>query len=200
MSCDDDTISSRPKTKQLDFLNAVGNQWAYFVYDSLAEAADTVDVRIEGFASLPDGGGQAKVWTYSYRNWTNSSGAPRVDTEYVQIVGDTIKIHRPYPPELVTVMQNWRVGQTWTSGEDYIDTTTIVTDDERASTPAGLFTDVLLIERNWLAFEVGNESSTLYYSSEVGWAIKHFKTAVLPEEDSNVVNEIWGVLSFTSAE
>lgn len=200
MGCDDETISSKPNSTLLDFPNAVGNRWAYYVYDSLRTEGDTVDVHIAGFTTLPNGGGQAKIWTYSYRNWTAEGGGPRVDTEYVQVIGDTIKIHRPYPPELVTLMRSWWIGRTWTSGGVYPDTTTVVADDRQINTPFGYFTDLLLIERSWLAFEVGNESSSFFFADDTGFVVKHYRTYLLPEEDSLRVNELWAALSFSPAQ
>ncbi len=196
VGCDDDTVSSKTNLDVINFPNAVGSQWTYFVHDSLLEAGDTVDVHITGLATLPGGGGQAKIWTCTYRNWTNETGGERIDTEYVQIIGDTIRIHRPRAPEQVTILKTWWLGRTWTSGEGHIDTTTLVAENKQINTPFGWFTNALQIERKWSAFEVGNESSTLYFVDDVGLVFKHYRTYLLPEEDSLNANEVWGILDY----
>lgn len=199
MGCDDDSTSSGDNLNVIEFPNAIGSHWIYYVYDSLVEAGDTVDVRITGFTTLPDGGGQAKVWTFSYRNWTSETGGARVDTEYVQTIGDTIKIHRPHMPELVTILQTWWVGRTWTSGAGHIDTTTMVAVHDQRYTPLGIVPNVLEIERDWRTSDVG-ENSTLFLAPNIGLIVKHYQRFSLPPDDSLSVNELWAVMSYSSGE
>jgi hypothetical protein len=83
-SCDKDT--TKPKTITSNYFpNTVGDSWEYEVYDSSAFNGIpeyTVKVNITSTVKLIDGI-NANVWQYEYP-WGN-------DTNYVRIIGDTVK-------------------------------------------------------------------------------------------------------------
>lgn len=84
-SCKKDTIPNKVASEY--FPNKVGNYWEYEVDDSTSNYPEVkkyyVKVRIQGIKKLVDGI-DAYIWEYEYP-WGK-------DTNYLRIVGDTIKI------------------------------------------------------------------------------------------------------------
>lgn len=85
-SCHKDTI--KPNTTASEYFpNLIGDYWEYNVHDSTAGYTVvenyTVKVTIVGITKLIDGN-DAYVWQYAYPSL--------IDTNYIRIVGDTVKI------------------------------------------------------------------------------------------------------------
>ena len=67
-----------------DYPNKIGDQWVYFVYDSMAHTSDTLTVTIASAGSLNGAG--TLLWQYSY-----SSGY--IDTLQTLVSGDTVSYY-----------------------------------------------------------------------------------------------------------
>ena len=84
-SCHKDTVKPNIQASEY-FPNSIGDYWEYDVHDSTAGYTEvenyTVKVTIAGITKLVDGN-DAYVWQYSYPSGN--------DTNYIRIVGDTVK-------------------------------------------------------------------------------------------------------------
>ncbi len=85
ISCHKDAI--KPNTSGSEYFpNSIGDYWEYNVHDSTAGYTAenyAVKVTIVGITKLVDGN-DAYVWKYEYPS--------TIDTNYIRIVGDTVKI------------------------------------------------------------------------------------------------------------
>lgn len=137
------------------FANNVGNYWEYDVYDSSSvrvhsdyPRAYTVKVIISGIQKLVDGK-DATVWEYQYP-WGN-------DTNYVRLVGDTVKIFdRVYSRSIEDLnfprqifLLPFEISKRWDGKLLYIDTSRVIRQED-VTVPAQTFTNCFDLFRHYL--------------------------------------------------
>jgi hypothetical protein len=150
-SCHKDTV--KPNTSASEYFpNSIGDYWEYNVHDSTAGYTQTenytVKVRITGIKKLVDGN-DAYVWKYEYPS--------RTDTNYIRIVGDTVKIFDliysrsirdlKFPREIYIIPFNDE--QRW-NGKLLLTDTFHVYTVPSVDTHAGLFTNCFNIYHHYL--------------------------------------------------
>jgi len=122
-----------------DFPNTRGWQRTYFVYDSLARQSDTLVVTVFGQITLP-GNISATIWQYAYR--------ARTETVYVNVLRDTVRFYRDpnsWWGEFNYVFPLY-VGKRWGAG---FGGSSAVVEAGTVITPAGSFSNSLLVENRW---------------------------------------------------
>ncbi len=147
----------KPNTPANYFPNGVGDTWEYDVTDSaqyVPGSNDTIQhysvkVLIVGTKKLADGN-DAAIWKYSYPFG--------IDTNYVRIVGDTIKIFDnsynshtveglKYPT--LIFIQPFKVQEVWDGKHAWADTLTVLKQED-VSTSFQTFKDCFKIYRHYI--------------------------------------------------
>lgn len=151
-SCHKDTL--KPNTSATEYFpNSIGDYWEYNVHDSTAGYTEvenyTVKVTIAGIKKLVDGN-DAYVWQYEYPS--------RIDTNYIRIVGDTVKVFDviysrnirdlQFPRQIYIIPFN--DGERWDGKLLLIDSFHVYTVSS-VTTNAGLFSDCSNIYHHFLA-------------------------------------------------
>ncbi len=167
ISCDrDKSILNIPyDTAEMEFPNEIGFEWTYFYYDSLNAYADTVQVTIVGEIEFNEGR-IAKIWEYRFKT--------KVDTKYVEILGDTVRIYR----DLNSLWLNTKfvfplyVGKGW-KGDRVSDTSEVV---EKTSIDLNgkPFNPCYIIQEYW---GVANDYGwvTTWFVPHVGIVKQHYR-------------------------
>lgn len=167
-SCTKDT--SKPNKEATEYFpNKVGNYWEYEVYDSTSSYPDvkkyTVKVSISGVKKLLDDI-DAYIWQYEYP-WGN-------DTNYVRIVGDTIKIFDRIYSRTIRDLQfprnifliPFHDGQRWDGKLLAIDSSHVVF-QPAISSPSESFTNGFKIYRHYLGPNLEYNDS-YYFIPKIG--------------------------------
>lgn len=150
-SCHKDII--KPNTKAAEYFpNSIGDYWEYTVHDSTAGYTEvqnyTVKVTIAGITKLEDGN-HAYVWQYEYPSGN--------DTNYVRIVGDTVKVYDPFRVQTIRGLEfpleifivQFASEQRW-DGKLLVTDTFHVYTAPSVNTHAGTFTNCFNIYHHYL--------------------------------------------------
>ena len=102
-----------------DYPNKIGDQWVYFVQDSLAHVNDTLTVTIVSAASL--NGSASLLWQYSYSNGL-------IDTLQAVTYGDTIDYYTnpPFPTLSFGLLFPIASGLSWKDNMGYKNAVTYI--------------------------------------------------------------------------
>ena len=146
------------------FPNQVGDRWTYSVFDSTTQTTQTVEVKIVG-DTIFENGEKFKIWEYRFPD--------KIDTEYVNIVGDTVRLNKKYGFFNTMYIFPLYPGKSWLSGNGTIHTAT-VEKIETITVPAGIFKNsydiktkntsynYALIIDNWFKPKVGIIQKYIY--------------------------------------
>jgi hypothetical protein len=151
-SCNKDTVKPNISASEY-FPNSSGDYWEYDVHDSTAGYTEvenyTVKITIAGITKLIDGN-DAYVWLYEYPS--------RNDTNYIRIVGDTVKVFDliysrsirdlQFPREIYIIP--FSAEQRWDGKLLLIDSFHVYTAPS-IDTHAGVFTNCFNIYHHYLA-------------------------------------------------
>ena len=173
-SCHKDTV--KPNTSASEYFpNSVGDYWEYDVHDSTAGYAQTEDytvkVSITGIKKLVDGN-DAYIWQYQFPSGN--------DTNYVRIVGDTVKMYDVFRVETIRGLEfplkiyiiPFSAEQRWDGKLLLIDSFHVYTAPS-VNTYAETFTDCFNIYHYYLAPNIENIDNE-WFKSNVGIVKKYY--------------------------
>lgn len=198
VGCEDDTATSSTAKISDHFPNRIGSQWIFEYRDSLSAIPDTVDLVIVEAGIAPDGN-NARIWVGTFRHRTDTAGVHRSDTMWVAKVGNTVKVFRNRLPSLITYILPLEVGNSWTSGPGYHDTTTVTSVVNLIGYPGGLLNGGLMIRHTWDEAGVGPNQSRIVIVPGIGVVILEFGVTLF-SPNPGPAYETWRILSFNIVE